>query len=99
MVQSMKYRVCPNRRLVSDELMEIIDDGKTLQIFDSAGKKLLFELYAPENAGFYSYAKHSIHGECPIVSFNPGNEVNGWMDWYYRVDPNSQTMEQLNPWR
>ncbi len=75
----------------------ITDDGSELVVH--GGGSELFRLQAPEHAGFYTFERHVVHGMCPIVSFDLGHQINGWMDWYYQVDINRQSMTRLNPWK
>jgi hypothetical protein len=72
--------------------------GTSLAVLDGSGATIA-TLPPPEHAGFYQFAKHAIHGVCPIVSFELGHAVNGWPDWYYLVSPDGKSIEQLNPWR
>lgn len=74
------------------------EEGRVLSVFGSSGSAL-FTLSPPPHAGFYQFAHHAIHGECPKVSFDPGHGINGWTDWYYLVNVESRSMERLNPWR
>ena len=76
---------------------EIQGQGEELVI--SRHNKELFRLKAPSHAGFYTFAEHYAHGVCPIVSFDPEHAINDWMDWYYRVDIDGQSMERLSPWK
>ncbi|MGK4006527.1 hypothetical protein WMF31_28160 [Sorangium sp. So ce1036] len=85
-------------KLEGGHIGRIVGDGSRLEIVDSGGA-ILFTLSAPAHAVFYLFAVHAVHGECPVVSFDPDHAINGWMDWYYRVDIESRSMERLNPWR
>jgi len=38
-----------------------------------------------------------VPGQCPIVSFDQANKINGRTDWYYLVDVATGSMEWLNP--
>ena len=84
--------------LADGRFAEIDTEGQSLNVFEPDGSKL-FMVAPPEHAGFYQFARHAVHGECPIVSFEPGHAINGWTDWYYRVDVSGQFVERLNPWR
>ena len=84
--------------LADGRLADINAEGRSLSVFESDGKEL-FTLAPPEHAAFYQFVSHAEYGECPIVSFEPGHTVDGWMVWYYRVDVDAQRIERLNPWR
>ena len=84
--------------LAGGHIAEIENEGQSLVIIEVDGSTL-FTLAPPGNAAFYQFARHAVHGECPVVSFEPGHAINGWMDWYYRVDVSGQSIERLNPWR
>ena len=86
-------------KLDTGEVMKIIDEGSTLQIYDKSNKTLLFEIKAPDNSVFYTFSSHTTYGECPIISYLPEHSINGWQDWFYRIDINEKTMEQINPWK
>ena len=85
-------------KIALDHRAVIEKDGAILSVFRPDGSAA-FELAAPENGVFCSFAGHAVHGNCPIVSFGLANKINGWMDWYYLVDVANGTMERLNPWR
>lgn len=76
----------------------IAEAGTRLEVFAPDGK-MLFAVTPPEHSGFYQFARHAVHGECLIVSFEPKHKINGWMDWYYRIDVEERRIERLNPWR
>lgn len=75
----------------------ITDDGSELVVHSGGAE--LFRLQAPDHASFSAFERHVSHGMCPIVSFDPGHQINGWMDWYYHVDIDRQSMTRLNPWK
>lgn len=85
-------------KLESGHIIRILGDGSRLEIVDSEGT-VLFTLSAPAHAVFYLFAVHATHGACPVVSFEPNHAIDGWMDWYYRVDIERRSLERLNPWR
>jgi hypothetical protein len=72
--------------------------GQSLTVISSGGNEA-FVLKAPPKGGFYQFVEHAQHGQCPVVSFEPGYGINGWLDWYYRICTDTQSLEQLNPWR
>lgn len=59
----------------------------------------VFRLKAPPHARFYTFAEHYAAGICPIVSFEPGHQINGWQDWHYRVNMKTKSMERVDPWK
>jgi hypothetical protein len=77
---------------------EIIAEGAQLDLFSSEGD---FEFTAtpPEFSVFVVLAEHATKGMCPIISFAPGHQQNGWMDWFCEIDVQSQSVNLLNPWR
>lgn len=79
-------------------IAEFDDDGALLRVF-TPGDALAFSVLPPEFSAFYTFALHAIRGNCPVVSFEPGHERNGWPDWYCKVDVESETVQLLNPWR
>lgn len=79
-------------------IAEFDDDGASLRVFTPDGLPA-FSLLPPEFSAFYTFAEHAIHGNCPIVSFEPGRTRNGWPDWYLQVDVGSKSVHLLNPWR
>ena len=84
--------------LKSGHIAEISEDRQRLSVFYPEGG-LAFEVGAPENGNFYLFASHISSGECPVVSFDPQFAINGWPDWYFRVDVSNHSIERLNPWR
>lgn len=76
----------------------IVNNGALLKVFDQVGTEIC-ALRPPEYSSFYQFAKHAIHGECPIISFEPAHSVNGWQDWYFKIDVQSKSISRLNPWR
>lgn len=88
-----------NTKLKTGEILRIEKEGELLEVYAADGMQLLFSVQAPENASFYTFAEHAIEGECPVVSFEPSHKVNGWCDWYYKVNLKSKNIERLNPWR
>ncbi|QKX17759.1 hypothetical protein [Microbulbifer sp. YPW1] len=86
-------------KLDTGEILKIKDEGTLLEVYTSDELDLLFSVQPPEYSGFYTFARHSIEGECPIVSFEPSHKINGWQDWYYKVNLKTKSIERLNPWR
>lgn len=84
--------------LATGQVAEIEDDGNVLRVSETNGDEL-FTVHPPEHSKFYQFIEHVVEGECPVVSFEPGHEVNGWMDWYYKVNITTHQIEKLNPWR
>jgi hypothetical protein len=84
--------------LKSGHMAEITQEGGLLSIYGTDGN-LFFSIAPPDRAGFYQFVQHAIEGQCPIVSFSPGHEINGWSDWYYKVNVEVQVIERVNPWR
>lgn len=76
----------------------IINDGALLKVFDQKGVEIC-ALYPPEYSLFYLLSEHAIHGVCPIVSFEHAHAINGWQDWYFKIDVPSKSIVRLNPWR
>lgn len=85
-------------KIALDHRAVIEKNGAILSVFRPDGSAA-FELTTPEGGAFYLFAEHVVHGQCPIVSFDQANKINGWMDWYYLVDVANGSMERLNPWR
>jgi len=79
-------------------IAEFDDDGALLRVYTPAGTPA-FSAPPPEFSAFYTFAEHAIHGNCPVVSFEPGHTRNGWPDWYCKVDVGSKSVQLLNPWR
>lgn len=84
--------------LKSGHVAEIAEDRQRLSVYYLEGG-LAFEVSAPEHGDFYLFADHITAGQCPVVSFDPQYSINGWPDWFYRVNVSSQSIERLNPWR
>lgn len=84
---------------VSGDYRAVIDnDGSRLTVFSPDGKEA-FALSPPEHGTFYLFAEHIEHGPCPVVSFHPDFQINGWQDWYFKLDVRFKTISRLNPWR
>jgi hypothetical protein len=60
-------------------IAEFDDDGALLRVYTPAGTPA-FSAPPPEFSAFYTFAEHAIHGNCPVVSFEPGHTRNGWPD-------------------
>ena len=77
---------------------EISRDGRVLILYGPDDSEI-GAIEPPEHGDFYHFAYHAVEGECPIVSFAPEHKINGWPDWYYKIDVHQKTIERLNPWR
>ena len=76
----------------------IVNGGALLKVLDQAGAEVCV-IRPPRYGLFYQFAEHAIHGECPIVSFESAHKINGWQDWYFKINVEAKCISQLNPWR
>jgi hypothetical protein len=79
-------------------IAEFDEDGASLRIFTPEGTPA-FSVLPPEFSAFYTFAEHAIHGNCPVISFEPGHTHNGCPDSYLKVDVESKSVYLLNSWR
>jgi hypothetical protein len=77
---------------------QITEDRRMLHVYKEGGE-LLFSLPPPEHGIFYTLQPHAKYGPCPIVRFDLDHSINGWGDWFYRIDFKKKYLERLNPWK